>query len=614
MQDKTSTKSSNVKTGPPHRSELGDFTLTIRTVPISLIAIVIGLISTGLAWLLLRLIGLFTNLFFYQRFNTALSSPAGSHLGWLLILIPVLGSLMVGLMARYGSEKIRGHGMPEAIEAILMSGSRVAPKLAFLKPISAAISIGSGGPFGAEGPIIMTGGASGSMVAQFFNLTSAERKALLVAGASAGMAAVFSAPLSATLLAVELLLFEWKPRSLIPVALASATAGLARRYILGPGPIFPVIHHPQFLDPIGILACIGSGVLAGLLSLVLTAAVYASEDLFLKLPIHWMWWPAISGVFVGIGGYIFPQALGVGYDVIGELLQGDVPLTLVVGVMVVKSLIWAISLGSGTSGGVVAPLLMIGAALGGVEDRFFPDFGAGFWPLISMGATLAGVMRVPFTGVVFAMELTSNFDMLLPLMIACFFGYAVTVFLLKRSILTEKIARRGYHLTREYSIDPLEIFFVREVMRTKPAVLPLSAPVSQIRELLEQGKHPQGQRLFPVLDGEQQLAGVVPRTTLNKLLAQAKSEDQLLNFAEIAIKSPVVAFPNEPLKNVVNRMAEVNLTRFPVVDQESPRRLLGIVSLDSLLRARIRSLQEERTRERILRIRLPSNERRNVSS
>jgi H+/Cl- antiporter ClcA len=315
-----------------------------------------------------------------------------------------------------------------------MNGSRVHPKLALLKPISAAVSIGSGGPFGAEGPIIMTGGAFGSLIAQFFHLTSAERKTLLVAGAAAGMAATFAAPLSAVLLAVELLLFEWKPRSAIPVALASATAGAARRYVLGMGPLFVVPAHQTFIGPVGLLGCLLTGVLAGALSALLTVGVYAAEDAFHKLPIHWMWWPAIGGFFVGLGGLIFPQALGVGYDVIGTLLQGNVAAKFLIGVLVVKSLIWMISLGSGTSGGVLAPLLMMGAALGGIEGLFLPHFGEGFWPLVSMGAILGGTMRSPFTGIVFAIELTHDFNLLLPLLVASFLAHAFTVLALKRSI------------------------------------------------------------------------------------------------------------------------------------------------------------------------------------
>jgi chloride channel protein, CIC family len=529
-----------------HSQHLGDFTTTIQVLPISLLAIVIGIIAAYVAWLLLRLIGLFTNIFYYQRFGTALSSPAGNHLGLFAIAVPVIGSLIVGLMARYGSERIRGHGIPEAIESILMSGSRVRPRLALLKPLSAAISIGSGGPFGAEGPIIMTGGAFGSLFAQFFHLTSAERKTLLVAGAAAGMSATFAAPLSAVLLAVELLLFEWKPRSAIPVALASATAGAARRYILGLGPLFPVPAHPVFIGPEGLLGCVLVGIAAGALSALLTLGVYAAEDIFQKLPIHWMWWPAIGGVFVGVGGLIFPQALGVGYDTIALLLRGNVAFTFILGVLLVKSLIWMISLGSGTSGGVLAPLLMMGAALGGIAGMFLPHFGQGFWPLVSMGAILGGTMRSPFTGIVFAIELTHDFNMLLPLLVACFLAHAFTVLTLKRSILTEKISRRGYHLTREYATDPLEIIFVREVMQ--PETVP---SVNQIAE------------------------------------------------------SAVVAYSDEPLRAVVYRMAETGLTRLPVVNSNDRERVVGAVSLEDLLQARSRDLQEERARERVLRVRRP---------
>jgi chloride channel protein, CIC family len=287
---------------------------------------------------------------FFQRWSTALVSPAGNHLGVFVIIVPVIGALIIGLMARYGSERIRGHGIPEAIEAILLHGSRIEPKVAVLKPLSSAISIGSGGPFGAEGPIIMTGGAIGSLIAQFFHLSSSERKTLLVAGAAGGMSATFASPVAAVLLAVELLLFEWKPRSLIPVALASATAAVVRPYIIGMGPLFPTPPHSAFIGPGGTLSCVLVGLLAGALSALLTIAVYASEDAFRHLPIHWMWWPAIGGLVVGIGGLIFPQALGVGYDTIGALIQGNVTIQVILGVLLIKSTIWAVSLGSGTSG------------------------------------------------------------------------------------------------------------------------------------------------------------------------------------------------------------------------------------------------------------------------
>ena len=580
-------------------SGLGDFTATPRMVLIAAIAVVIGVICAFVARALLAMIAFFTNLFFFQRFGTAPLSPADHTLGPFVILVPIAGALVIGLMARYGSERIRGHGIPEAIEAILINGSRVEPKVALLKPLSSAISIGSGGPFGAEGPIIMTGGAIGSLIAQFFHLTSAERKTLLVVGAAAGMSATFAAPVASVLLAVELLLFEWKPRSMIPVALGAAAAAATRRYILGLGPLFPVPPHPIFIGPDGLAGCVVAGLLAGALSALLTLAVYASEDGFQKLPIHWMWWPAIGGLVIGLGGWIFPQALGVGYDTIGSLLQGDVPGRIILGILVVKSIIWAVSLGSGTSGGVLAPLLMMGGALGGVEAMFFPNEGAGFWPLISMGAILGGTMRAPFTGVVFALELTHDVNILLPMLVAVTLAHGFTVLVLGRSILTEKVARRGYHLSREYSVDPLEILFVREVMRPNIAALHAEAPFATLAGSLRVDPEKGPQRLYPVVDAALSVVGVVTRVDLQQHVDAAGGVDDLGSI----VRTPVVAFPDEPLRVVVHRMAETALTRFPVVERGPSRRLLGMIALDDLLKARALNLEAEQRRERHLRVR-----------
>ena len=435
-----------------------------------------------------------------------------------MILVPVVGAIIIGFMARYGSERIRGHGIPEAIEAILINGSRVQPKVALLKPLSSAISIGSGGPFGAEGPIIMTGGALGSLIAQFFHLTSAERKTLLVAGAAAGMSATFAAPVASVMLAVELLLFEWKPRSLIPVALASIAAVAVRRQILGLGPLFPVPPHPTFIGTAGLLGCIAAGLLAGALSALLTKAVYASEDAFARLPIHWMWWPPIGGLVIGLGGFLFPQALGVGYDVIGGLLQGDTPMKIVVGVLVVKSIIWSVSLGSGTSGGVLAPLLMIGGALGGLEARVLPWEGVGFWPLVSMGAILGGTMRSPLTAVIFALELTHDVNVMLPLLLAVTIAHGFTVLTLRRSILTEKVSRRGFHLSREYAIDPLEIVFAREAVRTAVVAVPEALHARMPRLICERGCAPGAARSSRSSTTTNRVVGVIARGKLRTWL------------------------------------------------------------------------------------------------
>jgi chloride channel protein, CIC family len=528
---------------PTDLNHLGDFSVDRRVLIIAALAIPIGALSACVAWALLRLIGLITNLVFYQRFGTALVAPGNGHHSPLLILLaPACGGLVIGLMARFGSEKIRGHGIPEAIESILVNGSKVQPRVAVLKPLASAIAIGTGGPFGAEGPIIMTGGALGSIWAQFLHLTADERKTLLVAGAAAGMAATFNAPLASVLLAVELLLFEWRPRSFVPVVAAVAVASIVRVPMLGAGAVFPAPSGSLYLDVSAYALCVVSGIAAGLLALLATTLVYLSEDTFQRLPIHWMWWPALGGLVVGLGGLIVPQALGVGYNVIEAELNGTIALNLIVGILVVKTLIWSLALGSGTSGGVLAPMLMIGGALGGLEATIFPHVGAGFWPLVGLAGVLGGVMRSPLTGVVFALELTRRYDALLPLLIGATAAYVVSILVLRRSVLTEKIARRGLHLSREYSVDPLEVLFVEEVMDSEPGVeLPPAA--------------------LPA----------------------------------------VVAHSDDTLRHVAYVMAEHGVTTLPVVDRRETNRVLGTVTLEQLLQGRLRDLHEERHSERVLR-------------
>ena len=565
---------------------------------ITALALPIGGLGAVAALVLLRLISFFTNLFFYGWFSTAANSPANHHLGWFSVFVPVAGAIMVGFMARYGSDRIRGHGIPEAIESILLNGSRIEPKVAVLKPVSAAICIGSGGPFGAEGPIIMTGGACGSMIAQMCHLSSTERKTLLVAGAAAGMSATFAAPISSVLLAIELLLFERKPRSIIPVAAASAVAALLRQYLLGQGPLFPSFVHPSFLSPVILLFCVVAGLVIGLVSIPLSGSVYYFEDLFGKLPVHWMWWPAIGGVVVGLGGLAFPQALGVGYDVIGQLVKGDRALHLVLGVLIVKWLIWSVALGSGTSGGVLAPVMMIGAGLGALMSYGLPEAGPGFWALIGIGAMLSGTLRVPMTAIVFTVEQTHDWNLLLPLLLGCVASYAVSAILLRRSILTEKVARRGYHVSSEYAVDPLELLYAREVMRTPEVILSADSTLEEgLRGLsVSLGEK---QRLLPVVDERGALVGVLTRGDVHKSLETRRVAGEVKQLREIASAAAVVADADEPLRVVVNRMAEKGVTRMPVVERGS-RKFLGLISLDDLLKARTRHLEEEHRREQTL--------------
>ena len=460
-------------------SVLRDFTVDRRVWLLSAVASMIGIGATFLAMVLLKLIAIATNLFYYHRLSTLSVSPAGSPQGHWRVIVPIIGGLLVGCIARFGSDKIRGHGIPEAMEAILLNRARVDPKVAILKPLSAAIAIGSGGPFGAEGPIIMSGGALGSLIAQWIKLTDAERTTLLVAGAAAGMSATFATPVAAILLAVELLLFELRPRSLVPVAIASATAAILRGYLLGPGPLFhmPVIGN---VDQVPIAAaCLLLGALLGLVAAGMSRMMYLFEDTFERLPLHWMWWPAVGGMGIGVGGLIFPRGLGVGYDNIAALLRGNAPIALILGIILVKSLMWAFSLGSGTSGGVLAPLLMIGGAIGALAAQLAHTATGmqAFWALIGMGAMLAGSLGVPLTAIFFSLEVTYCLPALLPLTLGCVASYLVTALLMPRSILTEKLSRRGYHLTREYGVDPLETVMIRDLMSQ------LSVPSGKLPEI-----------------------------------------------------------------------------------------------------------------------------------
>ena len=392
--------------------KLSDFTMPASVLKLIPLSIIIGIFGAFIALILLDLIAVITNLLYYQRFDLTLTSPRNNTLGWLAVLIPMGGGLIVGLMARYGSERIRGHGIPEAMETILVGGSKVEPSLTILKPIASAISIGTGGPFGAEGPIILTGGAVGSVLAQFLNLTAIERRSLLVAGAVAGMSAVFGTPIAAVILGVELLLFEWKPRSFVPAAIASIVADAMRHWFVNEGwmrsePLFPVRKLIE-LGSTGLMDAVILGVVCGGMAWVLTKAVYGAEDAFRKLPIHWMWWPIIGGLIVGIGGVIEPHALGVGYDTIADELAGNLAVTTLISIFVVKLIIWAVALGSGTSGGILAPILIMGAALGGLLGVVFPGKIPTEWALLGMAGALAGVMRSPFTSIVFPIELTST--------------------------------------------------------------------------------------------------------------------------------------------------------------------------------------------------------------
>ena len=570
--------------------ERRDFAAASRLPASAAIAAVVGGLSALAAWALLHLIRLFTNLFFFQTLSDRAVSPAANTLGLAVIAVPAIGGLVIGLMARFGSEKIRGHGIPEAIEAILFNKSRMSPKVAVLKPISSGIAIGSGGPFGAEGPIIMTGGALGSLVGQFFRITGGERKALLVAGAAAGMTAVFGTPIAAVMLAVELLLFELRPRSLLPVAIACCVAAAVRPLILDGGALFPL--HTATPDLRTLASCVLAGLAAGALSWAVSTSLYKVEDLFGRLPLHWMWWPALGGLVVGLGGYIEPRALGVGYDVIGDLLANRLAVDVVVGLIACKAAMWVVALASGTSGGVLAPLLMMGAALGAILGPHLPGGQPGLWPLVFMAATLGGMMRAPVMSVMFALELTHDVDALLPLLVAAAVGYGFTVMTMPRSILTEKISRRGRHIYREYGIDPLERHIVSEIMTRQVETLDGESTIAGALE-----RHfgaEQRHRAFPVLAGAR-FIGMIDRETLSAGLQRPGAACVADLFGA---NVPAMAQPGENCRIVATRLAVHGLERLPVVTDPQSRRLVGIVARSDLIKPSMAIGEEEQLAER----------------
>ncbi|MGA0603101.1 chloride channel protein [Caulobacter sp. KR2-114] len=576
---------------------LADFKADRRLLMLVAMALVVGTAGTFAAWALVRLIYLVGNLVWFGRVDwTSLSLAHAARTPW-MVAIPALGGVVIGLMARYGSEKIRGHGIPEAIEAILIGGSRMSPKVAILKPISSAVSIGTGGPFGAEGPIIMTGGAIGSLFAQCFSLSAAERKVLLVAGAAAGMTAIFGTPVAAVLLAVELLLFEWRPRSFIPVAAAAVTAACWRPMTFGSGPLFPftaTIALPWW----GLIACAGVGVVVGLQSGLLTKLLYILEDAFERLPVHWMWRPALGGVVVGLGGLIEPRALGVGYDVIGDLMGASLLSQAVMAILLVKAGIWLVSLSSGTSGGVLAPLLILGGAMGWLVGLVLPG-GHGFWAVLGMAAMLGGTMRSPLTGAVFALELTGDYALLAPLLAASTAAYAVTVLLLKRSILTEKIARRGQHITREYAIDPYELARVADVMIAPVDTLPATLTIREAVAEFEAGRH----RIYPVVDAAGRPVGLVSRADALRWEQQMDDEgDAGERLADERLADRIsdatlpCAHPDDVVARAVEVMIAEDMGRLPVTDPVTGA-LVGLLTRKTLLKVRAEAVRGEAERE-----------------
>ena len=559
------------------RPHLADYSADYRMLILAAMAVVAGTGGAFSAWALLKLIALATNLFWYGKLSFA-GADIANRGALLIVLIPVVGGLVVGLMARFGSDKIRGHGIPEAIETILFGESKLSPKVALLKPLSSAVSIGSGGPFGAEGPIIMTGGAIGSLFAQLFHLSAAERKTLLVAGATAGMTGIFGTPFASIMLAVELLLFEWKPRSFVPVVTAVLVALAWRPLLVGSGPLFPfAAATPPGIEPVAISAALGLA--TGLLAAILSFLLYRIEDGFHSLPVHWMWWPAIGAVVVGIGGLFDLRVLGAGYGSIQDLLDGNLLVKAVLLLLVVKAVVWLVALGSGTSGGILAPLLILGGCVGFLIGQYLPG-NPGFWAMIGMAGIMSGVMRAPMTGALFAAELTNHLSALPETIAASAAAYAISVLIMKRSILTEKIARRGRHILREYTVDALEFMQAGQLMTQDPRTLPGDMPLPEVaRFFAEEADH----RSYPVVDAQGRLLGLVSRQDALEWRVAGHAEGRLADALSDA--STGFAYPETPCGEVADMMVESGVGRVPIVDHQD-RRVVGIISRQDLLKVR----------------------------
>jgi H+/Cl- antiporter ClcA len=573
-----------------------------RMVSVSFLAAGIGLLAGFIAYLLYNLIGLFTNIVFYHRFVFAFNSARNNHLGAWVIVMPVIGGIIVGFMAKYGSPKIKGHGIPEAMEAVLINRSRIQPRVAILKPISAAIAIGTGGPFGAEGPIIQTGGAIGSLIGQLVHTTASERKVLLACGAAAGMSATFNTPIAGVILAIELLLFEFKSRSFIPLVIASTIATAVHMQLLGTGPMFTVATM-DFGIPHALPFYVLLGGICGLAAVGFSKLLYWTEDQFEKLPIDELWWPAIGALGLGIIGYFVPRVLGVGYDTISEILNANLALKLLVVVMLAKAVALVVSLGSGTSGGLLAPMFMSSAAMGGVfalgVDRIFPGahLSAGAFALVAMGAVFGAASRAAFTFIIFAFEITRDYNSVLPLMLVTVIAAGIAMLLMPSgSIMTEKLVRRGLRIHQDYEADMLQQMSVSQTMDPNVPAVPGDMWLVDLADRIarrdpEVSRH---QALF-IMGGDAKLAGVITRGDVFRALDEDST--QSMTVLDAGTRNVVVTYPDEALHDASAKMLRHNIGRLPVVDRKDPGHVVGYLGRHGIMAARLHRLDEEQVRE-----------------
>ncbi len=573
-----------------------------RIVLVSFLAAGIGLVAGLVAYALYKLIGLFTNLFFFHEWSTTFRSVGSHHLGAWVILVPVVGGLVVGVMAKYGSSKIKGHGIPEAMEAVLTNRSRIEPKVAILKPISAAIAIGTGGPFGAEGPIIQTGGAIGSLVGQVLHTTAVERKVLLACGAAAGMSATFNTPIAGVILAIELLLFEFKSRSFIPLVISSTLATAVHMQLLGAGPMFTV-SAMNFGIPHALPFYLLLGPICGLAAVGLSKTLYWVEDLFEKLPFDELWWPATGALALGIIGFFVPRVFGVGYDTIGDILNGHLVWKILLVVMIAKFAALVISLGSGTSGGLLAPTFMWSAAMGGlfamVANHAFPSahLSPGAFALVAMGAVFGAASRATFSFIIFAFEITRDYNSVLPLMLVAVIADGVAMlFMPTSSIMTEKLARRGLRVHQDYEADALTQTTVGETMEKDAPVISVDTKVGELAERI--ARHDPAvvrRQALLILDDAGKLVGIITRGDV--LRALDKDPSGALTVQEAGKTHLVVTYPDELVSEAAAKLLRFDIGRLPVVDRADEREVVGYLGRSAILAARLLRFNDEHVRE-----------------
>jgi len=553
-----------------------------RIFTISALSVSIAVCISFIAKLLVYLIDLVTNISFYGNFSIEPSSPANNTYGLFVIVIPVIGGLIVGLMAFYGSKAIRGHGIPEAMEQILTNQSKIKPSIIFLKPLSAAISIGTGGPFGAEGPIIATGGALGSTLGQLLKITDNERKILLAAGATAGMAAIFGSPIAGIFLAIELLLFEFSPRSVIPVAMACITGAAGHHLFFKAGVVFPLKSAIESASNSALGFYGIMGIVIGFVSILVTKIVYLIEDGFEKLPIHWAWWPAIGGLAVGIVGYFAPRTLGVGYYNIIDILSGTMSIHILLSLCFLKFISWSISLGSGTSGGTLAPLLIIGGAtgalLGSLIIYWSPASGITLplAALVGMSAMFAGASRAFLTSIIFALETTGQSNALLPLLATCTTAYFISYFLMENTIMTEKIARRGVKTPHSYEPDVLEKLTVEQVLTDNGMVISEENSIREVREWLIREQNFKS-NYFIISSNEREYKGILSSSIL---FSNRHSQENLIGT--LIKRNGIYIGLNDTLLTAVETMAKENIDVLPVVSKENTK-IIGILSYHDII-------------------------------